>query len=317
MNPHPEILWTRYQVHTGALPPDFKAAALVQRVLEAGRGRVELTPEALDWARETGLLASGLPEAPLADSGKDLATVSEEQIHDAMTLLTLADKNPRLRLEILVSTGDLPPGFTTVDLLRYARATGWEWTRAGYERAKELDLMGTPAAPATAKTEGHLAADVGAGSWGELHVAFSTSGLRVKKKGAPGEGRLVKWQDLGWKVKEVNEDERILFLGRMAAGGGSFQEQNSLDIASRRKRIAKDLCEYFGLPCGRGKGPFFYGTGRSQTRFGVFCMASEVLKDAPGKQPFRDEDIADSERTKHDRARRDALYGVDDNEDRM
>lgn len=239
-----------------------------------------------------------------------------------------------VRCSNLVAAGLLPQNFTLLDLLVFVNRgkipflpsddrdwIGWTLNARGAERLEELldEARGSkkPAAHTPPKKGGHLAEDVGASSWGELHVAWCTSGLRVKKKGAPGEGQLVKWEDMGWTVRNVDEDKRIRLLGRMAAGEGSFEEENSHGVASVRKRVEKDLCRRFGLPGGRKKGPLYYKAGRSYTRFGVFCMARDVLKDAPGKQPFRDEDLADSERTKHDRARRDALYGVDDNEDRM
>lgn len=246
MNPHPDYLWTRYQVYTEALPADFDAAALVRRVLEEKRrGLVKLTPEALDWARKTGLLASGLPEVPLADSGKDLATVSEAQVYDAMTLLKLADSNPRLRLQLLVSTGNLPPDFTTADLLRHARAKGWEWTRAGYERAEELGLMGNPAAPAAVQTHGRLAADVGATSWQELEFRVLASGLEFRRAGMGSDFIRKTWGALNLKGRRVV----CGLLIDVAQHRGTLPKDREAD--KRRQRVIilnKALRGAFGLP---------------------------------------------------------------------
>ncbi len=241
-----------------------------------------------------------------------------------------------VRVLYWIRRGMLPDDFSEIDLARFARVNGIPLTPRGEELLAGTASGGSPSAGTPFKQSGHLAVpsvdaaesaahkgkgtlaeQLGITAWHELHVVFSTEGLRVKKAGNRGNGRLVSWQALGWKVEDVNLDERFRFLGRMAAGNGSFQESNGPDVSSRRKRVAKELCAYFGLPGERGQGPLFYQAGRSQTRFGVFCLAKETREKRRGETQYADDKLTDRERKRHEAQQRNILHGIDDEEDRM
>ncbi|MBW7863585.1 MAG: hypothetical protein H3C30_04120 [Candidatus Hydrogenedentes bacterium] len=72
------------------------------------------------------------------------AVLWESRVDMARRHVVLADKNPALRLSLLVGTGKLSPTFDAPELVRFAIVNGWRLTPAGVDVARRAGLLDLP-----------------------------------------------------------------------------------------------------------------------------------------------------------------------------
>ncbi|NLF57645.1 MAG: hypothetical protein GX580_08400 [Candidatus Hydrogenedens sp.] len=201
-----------------------------------------------------------------------------------------------------VFKGALAPDFNAADLVRLALERGggrvkltteaMDWARRAGLLASDLPEVAAPVAgdaaavppPGQKTTKRTLAEELGVMAWHELEVACGLDGLRFKRCGAPGRGRLVKWYTFGG-----GEIIRGLLRDLAVAPPEGMANPNNERHRGRVKMLRKRLRGAVGLD----ENPVENVAGTWTRCAFQISWTDEPTKQHPGGVAMREEDGVD------------------------